>query len=377
MRLDTKLIHAGRPRDPGTGDVIPPVHLSATYDRRLQDPPQYFYGRGENPTREDLELCLAALENAAFATAYASGQAAATAVVSLLSPGDRVVCSDNVYSGTRSLLEWIGKYGIAVEYADLAEPSLVERAVQGAALVWVESPTNPLMKIADLDLVCRAAHATGATVVVDNTLAGPLLQQPLSWGADITLYSTTKSISGHLDVIGGALVYNRPELHDHLLAHRTATGGVPGALDCFLIHRGLRTLSVRVERQVRTTEAIAAMLSGHPSVSLVHYPGLPGHPQYDVAKRQMSGPGSVLSFEYAGDPVELMARLRFFSCAVSLGGVHSLIECPAMMTQRPVPREVRLRMGLSDRLIRLSVGLEDRRDLLEDLLEAMRGGDPP
>ncbi|MET9342193.1 MULTISPECIES: trans-sulfuration enzyme family protein [unclassified Nonomuraea] len=373
MRPDTKLIHAGRPRESGTGDVIPPVHLSATYDRRPQDPPRYFYGRGENPTREDLELCLAALENAAFATAYASGQAAAAAVVGLLSPGDRLVCSDNVYSGTRALLEWTGKYGITVEYADLAEPSLVERAVQGADLVWVESPTNPLMKIADLDLVCRAARATGATVVVDNTLAGPLLQQPLSWGADITLYSTTKSISGHLDVIGGALVYNRPELHDQLLAHRTATGGVPGALDCFLIHRGLRTLSVRVERQVRTAEAIAAMLAGHPSVSLVRYPGLPDHPQYDVAKRQMSGPGSVLSFEYAGDPAALMARLRFFGCAVSLGGVHSLIECPAMMTQRPVPREVRLRMGLSDRLIRLSVGLEDRRDLMEDLQEAMRG----
>lgn len=379
MRFDTRLVHVGQTAEPGSGDVVPPVHLAATYDRDAQDEPRNFYSRGENPTREDLERCLASLEQARFATVYSSGQAAAATALGVLATGRCVVSSDDVYGGTHALFELAGRRGTGVEYTDLADPAAVSAALHpdragSVGLVWVETPTNPLLKVADLAEVCRQAHRIGATVLVDNTLASPVLQQPLREGADVTLYSTTKSIAGHLDVLGGALVYDSPELHERFLAYRTVTGNVPGALDCFLVHRGLKTLGLRVARQAETTARLAELLHGHPAVGRVHYPGLPGHPGHQAARRQMTAPGVVLSFDFRGDPAALMRRTRLFAAAVSLGGVRSLIECPATMTHRSVPPWRREQLGIGPGLVRLSVGIEDPADLLEDLSSALGRG---
>jgi methionine gamma-lyase len=371
VRFDTRLVHSGH-EPSGTGDVVAPVHLATAYDRFAQDPPRYFYARGENPTREALESCLASVEGARFCVTFSSGQAAAATALSLLSPGQRMVSSDDVYGGTRELFATLGRFGIAVGYADLSEPAELAALDDPAVrLVWVESPTNPLLKIADLAAVSARAHAHGAVVVVDNTFASPAVQLPLAWGADVSLYSTTKFIAGHGDVLGGALVCDDEHLSGRFAAHRTVTGGVPGALDCFLVHRGVKTLSLRVARQVANARAVAEALQASPSVAEVRYPGLPGHPQYATAARQMTAPGSIVSFRCRGSAEKLMAATRVFTCAVSLGGVRSLIECPALMTHRPVPRPTRLATGITDDLIRLSLGIEDPADLIEDLTSAL------
>ncbi len=373
MRFDTRLVQAGQRPDGGAGDVVPPIHVAATYERGVQDPLRYFYGRGENPTREALEECLAALEGVRHATVYSSGQAAAATVLTVLAPGQRLVASDDVYGGTHALLARLAATGVAVDYADLADPVAAEGALAAddLGMVWVETPTNPLLKVADLAAVCRRAHAAGAVVVVDNTLASPVLQQPLQW-ADVTLYSTTKSIAGHLDAIGGALVYDDDDLHERFRAYRNVAGNVPGGLDCYLVRRGLKTLTLRVERQSRTAAAVAALLQDHPAVGAVHYPGLPGHPGHAVAARQMAAAGSIVSFDYLGDAEKLMDRVRVFAPAVSLGGVQSLIEVPALMTHSPIPRPERVGRGIGDDLVRLSVGIEDADDLLDDLRAALR-----
>ncbi|WP_328608882.1 PLP-dependent aspartate aminotransferase family protein [Amycolatopsis sp. NBC_00345] len=371
MKFDTKLVLAGQDAEPGTGDLVPPLHLATTYERGVQDPPRYFYARGENPTRENLETCLASLEDARFADVYSSGQAAGMTALSLLGPGDRLLCSDDVYGGTYGLLAETARRGIDVVQADLSDPET--EIPQGVSLVWVETPTNPLLKITDLERLARRARERGARVLVDNTLAGPVLQQPLRH-ADISLYSTTKGIAGHLDVLGGALVYSDEELHERFRSYRTIAGNVPGPLDCYLVHRGLKTLSLRVERQVRTAAALAEVLVAEPSVGRVRYPGLPDDPGYALARRQMTAPGSMISFDYRGDPGKLLELVRVFACAVSLGGVRSLIECPAAMTHRPVPAERRRALGITDELIRLSVGIEDPGDLTEDLRSALRAG---
>lgn len=376
MRFDTRLVHVGQQPVPGTGDVVPPIHLSTTYDRTAQDPPRYFYARGEQPNREALEECLSALEDARHATVYTSGQAAATTALSVVPPGRLVLASDDVYGGTHQLLAAARERGVTVRPVDLADPAERDRALTGCgaelAMVWLETPTNPLLKVADIAEVSRLAHRHGALVVVDNTLAGPVLQRPLAQGADITLYSTTKFIAGHLDVLGGALVYQDEELHRRFLAYRTVAGNAPGGFDCYLTHRGLKTLSLRTARQVANTQAIVAALLAEPRVAQVSYPGLPTHPQHAVAARQMAAPGALASFEYRGDPAKLLDGVRLFTAAVSLGGVRSLIECPALMTHRPVPPEARRRLGLTDRLIRISPGIEDPADLVEDLLTALR-----
>jgi cystathionine gamma-lyase len=380
VRFDTRLVHEGQTPTPGTGDVVPPLHLAVTYSRAAQDPPRYFYARGENPTREDLERCLAALEEVRFATAYASGQAAAMTALSLLRPGDRLVASDDVYGGTHQLLDLARARGVAVDRADLSDPRLRDRALSPDAgplqMVWIESPSNPLLKITDIAAVGAAAHARGALVLVDNTLASPALQQPLALGADLTLYSATKFLGGHLDVLGGALVYDDEALHERLVAYRTVAGNAAGAMECFLIHRGLKTLSLRVARQVDNARAVVAALAAEPAVGAVHYPGLAGHPGHGLAARQMRGPGALAGFEFRGDAAKLLDRCRLFAPAVSLGGVRSLIECPAFMTHRPVPRETRLRLGVTDDLIRLSMGIEDPADLVEDLIGAIRDVEP-
>ena len=373
MRFDTKLVVVGSEPD-AIGSLVPPIHVAVTYEQRAQDELRYFYGRGENPTRETLERCLASLEDAAFATAFGSGQAAGASVLSLVEPGSRVVVSDDVYGGTYALLSTLERYGVTVEYADLSEPAVVLEVLgEDVGLVWIETPTNPLLKVADIAAVCAEARRHGALVLVDNTFASPALQQPLTHGADITLYSTTKSIAGHSDVIGGAVVTNSQDINQRVRAHRFAVGGVPGAIDCFLVHRGLKTLSLRIDRQVATTRRIVAALEQSDAVGVVHYPGLATHPNAAVTARQMRAPGAIVSFQFLGDPQELLRRTRIFACAVSLGSVRSLIESPASMTHRPIPAEVRRRLGIDDDLIRLSIGIEDPEDLLDDLDTALAG----
>ena len=269
MRFDTRLVQSGQRARSGAGDLIAPLHLATTYERGPQAPPRYFYGRGENPTRESLEECLAALEDVRFATVYASGQAAATTVLSLLEPGQRVVASDDLYAGTHALLERLRRYDVDVEYAALSDPATLERTLGPAReegghplrCVWIETPSNPLLEITDLEAACRLAHARGALVVVDNTLASPALQQPLGW-ADVSLYSTTKFIAGHLDALGGALVYDDAGLHERFLAYRDMAGNVPGEFESYLVRRGLKTLSLRVARQVESTAAVVDALRG-------------------------------------------------------------------------------------------------------------------
>ncbi|GLZ42770.1 PLP-dependent aspartate aminotransferase family protein [Actinokineospora sp. NBRC 105648] len=379
MRFDTKLVHSGQETVGPYGDVVPPVHVAATYDRFAQDPPRYFYARGENPTMEALERCLASLEDARFGSVYSSGQAAATTALSLLSPGQRLVCCDDVYGGTHALVSGLRRFGVRVDQVDLSDPVLARAALAGDVdMVWVETPTNPLLKVVDIAEVARLGHARGAVVVVDNTFASAALQRPLGWGADVSLYSTTKFVAGHSDVLGGALVCDDPALHQAFTEHRTVAGNVPGGLDCFLVHRGLKTLSLRVERQVRTTRLLVELLGESPGVAEVHYPGLPTHPGHEVAARQMSAPGSIISFRFTGRVEKLLAGTSLFTCAVSLGGVRSLVECPALMTHRPVPRPARLAAGITDDLVRLSVGIEDPEDLAEDLATALAAaaGDP-
>ncbi len=372
MEFDTKLVKIGQQAADGTGDIVPPIHVATTYEQRSQSDLRYFYGRGENPTREALEKCLASLENAEHALAFSSGQAAGAAALSLLRPGQRLISSDDVYGGTYLLFSTLSRYGIEVEYRDLSDPSNIPGAIgDDVGLIWVETPTNPLLKVSDIRAITAAARPAGIPVLVDNTFASPVLQQPLELGADISLYSTTKFIGGHSDVIGGALVYNSDEFQREFFSYRTAYGNVPGALDCYLLHRGVKTMSLRVERQNRTAEVLASELLEIASVGTVHYPGLEGHAGHEVAKGQMSGFGSIITFDYLGDPQELLKKVELFGVAVSLGSVHSLIECPALMTHRPIPAETRRALGISDNLIRLSVGIEDPRDLISDLRQAL------
>ena len=285
-----------------------------------------------------------------------------------------MLASDDLYAGTHALFGMLARFGIEVAYADLSDPAVASDALSAAgsgfALVWIETPSNPLLKIVDLEAVCRLAHEHGALVMVDNTLASPALQQPLRW-ADISLYSTTKFIAGHLDALGGALVYDDERLHERFLAYRGVAGNVPGELDSYLIRRGLKTLSVRVARQVESAAAVVAALQEQLAVGTVHYPGLDCHAGYAVAARQMSAPGSIVSFEYLGDPGELLERVRVFAAAVSLGGVQSLIECPASMTHASMPAAGRRQRGVSDSLVRLSIGIEDPADLVADLTAAV------
>lgn len=373
MRFDTRLVHIGQEPDGDAGDLVPPIHLTTTYERRSQDPPGYFYARGENQTREALERSLAALENARYATVFSSGQAAGVTALTLLEPGQRVIVSDDVYGGTYALLASLDRYGIAADHVDLTDQNALDAALDDdVALIWIESPTNPLLKVADLTAICRRAAKRGVRVLVDNTFASPALQQPLRCGADMTLYSTTKSIAGHSDVLGGALVYDDEELHRAFRSYRTVAGNVPGPLDCYLVHRGLKTLSLRVARQSGNAAALVAALRDSESVGVIHYPGLLEHPQYDVARRQMAAPGSVFSFEYLGDPARLLDQVRLFACAPSLGGVRSLIGCPAATTHAAIPPATRRALGISDNLLRVSTGIEDPTDLVDDLMAALR-----
>ncbi len=373
LHFETLAIHGGQRPDPTTGAIMTPVYLTSTY---VQAGPGehkgYEYSRTRNPTREALEGCLAALEDARHGLAFASGLAATDAVLHLLDAGDHVIASDDVYGGTFRIFDKVfRRMGVEFSYVDMSDPANVEQGLRrNTKLLWIESPTNPMLKIADLAEVARIARAHGARTVVDNTFATPYFQRPLQHGIDLVVHSTTKYLNGHSDVVGGAVLTSDPALHDRLRFLQNAVGGVPGPLDAFLVLRGLKTLHVRMERHARNAMEVARFLEAHGQVEKVTYPGLPSHPQHALAARQMSGFGGMLTFVIRGGLAAARAFLqatRIFACAESLGGVESLIEHPAIMTHASVPRETREQLGIADGLIRVSCGIEDAGDLVADL----------
>ncbi|MFO0694583.1 MAG: cystathionine gamma-synthase [Polyangiales bacterium] len=379
LRFDTLAIHAAQEPDDRTGAVMTPIVLSSTFAHAsLGQPRGYEYSRSNNPTRETLERCLAALEGGAHGLAFASGCAAMACVFQTLRPGDHVVASVDVYGGTFRLLDKVfGPIGVQTSWVDMRDPRNVREAINPRTKwVWAESPSNPTLSILDLAAIAEVAHQGGALFGVDNTFATPALQRPLALGADLVVHSTTKYLNGHSDVVGGAVVLDDAELAQRLRFLQNAVGAVPSPFDCFLVLRGVKTLPVRMARHGSSAQAVAQHLLAHPKVETVLYPGLPSHPGHAVAGRQMSGFGGMASFVVKGGEEAARAVLgatRLFTLAESLGGVESLIEHPASMTHASMPRDVRERIGVVDGLVRLSVGLEDPADLIDDLDRALAG----
>jgi cystathionine beta-lyase/cystathionine gamma-synthase len=375
--IETLAIHAGQEPDPTHGGVMPNIVLSTTFAQPEPGKPLRFdYSRSGNPTRESLEACLAALEHATFGFGFASGCAAATTLLHTLAPGDHVVCGDDVYGGTyRLFVRVMRAFGIETTFVDASNVGRFEAAFTAKTkLSWVESPTNPLLKLADIGALAGASHSRGVPLVVDNTFASPVLQQPLDLGADVVLHSATKYLNGHSDVVGGALLLNDAGLAERIAFLQNAMGAVPSPFDCYLVLRGLKTLPVRMERHCKTALELATRLSDHAQVERVHYPGLPRHPQYELGRRQMRGPGGMVSLVLAGgEPAarRFLKSLRWFALAESLGGVESLAEHPGLMTHASIPRDVREAVGIKDGLVRLSVGLEHLEDLWTDLERAL------
>lgn len=380
MGFGTRAVHAGEEPDFGaTGDVVTPIHLSATFARRKAEKPTkgLEYSRTGNPTRLALEKRLAALENAKHALAFSSGMAAETTLMlSVLSSGDHVVAEKDLYGGTVRLFErTLSKFGVAFTYVDSRRPGSVRSALRrNTKVVWLESPTNPLMHICDLRKVSGVATDAGALTVVDNTFASPYLQNPLDLGASVVVHSATKYIGGHSDVVGGALMLNDEETFEAVKFNQNALGAVPSPFDCFLVLRGAKTLHLRMERSSDNAAKVAEYLSGHPKFSGVNYPGLKSHPQHALAAKQMKMPGGMLSAVMKGglpDVLKFLGRLKVFSVAESLGGVESLVEHPASMTHASLPQKRRDELGISQGLVRFSVGVEDAEDLLADLRSAL------
>jgi len=373
----TRAIHAGQDPDPATGAVNVPIYATSTYAQQdVGVHKGWEYSRSGNPTRAALEACFASLEGARHGLAFASGLAAEDTLMHLLGQGDHVVVMDDVYGGTRRLFSRVlERHGLCFTYVDASKRDQLEAAfTPRTRMVWIESPTNPLMKVVDISDVSRMAHARGARVVVDNTFMSPYFQRPIELGADVSLHSATKYLGGHSDVIFGLVAVHDDALYDELHYLQNAVGGVPGPFDCFLVLRGIKTLAVRMRQHERNALAVARFLAGHPKVVAVNYPGLESHPQHELAKRQTSGHGGMLSFEVEGGTAaarRVVQRTRLFFLAESLGGVESLIELPAPMTHASVPAEVRRELGISDGLIRLSVGIEETDDLIADLEHAL------
>jgi cystathionine gamma-lyase len=373
LAIETLAIHAGQQPDPTTGAVMTPVYLTSTYAQPSPGVHKgYEYSRTQNPTRHALQDCLAALEGARHGLAFASGLAATDCVLHLLDQGSHVVASDDVYGGTFRIFDKVfRRLGLSFDYVDMSDPRNVERALRrDTRLVWIESPTNPMMKIVDLAEVARLARAHGARTVVDNTFATPYLQRPLEHGIDVVVHSTTKYLNGHSDVVGGAVLTSDADLFERLRFLQNAVGGVPSPMDSFLVLRGLKTLHVRMDRHCENALAIARFLEGHPQVEKVTYPGLPSHPQHALARKQMRGFGGMLTFVIRGGldaARRFLEAVRIFACAESLGGVESLIEHPAIMTHASVPKETRERLGIADGFIRISAGIEKVDDLVADL----------
>jgi len=374
MRFSTKAIHVGSEPD-ATGAVNPPVYFTSTYSQKEQT--ANAYARGDNPTRHALERNLAALEGAKHGLAFSSGMGAVTTLLTLLKKGDHVVLSDDTYGGVYRIFTQIwANYGVETSFVDATEAGNVERAIKkNTRMIWMESPTNPLLKIVDLKATAKIAKDHGCISVMDNTFASPYLQQPLALGYNLVLHSTTKYLGGHADVLGGAVLTSDEGLHERLKFGQNALGAVPSPFDCFLILRGTKTLAVRMERHCDNAEALATWLSEHKAVERVLYPGLEGHSNHKIAAKQMRRFGGMLSFVLK-NPAKAMAalkRLEVITLAESLGGVESLIEHPASMTHsRSIPKEERDRRGITEGLIRFSVGIEDVEDLREDLDRALR-----
>ena len=377
MEFETRAIHDGQASEAVTGSVAVPVFQTSTYQQDgIGRPRGYEYSRTGNPTRHALEEALASLEGGTHGRAFASGVAATTAVFQLLGPGDHVLAGDDLYGGTYRLLEKVFRpWGLQVDYANASSPAAFAGAIRkNTRLVWVETPTNPLLKIVNLKEVAALARQAGALLAVDNTFASPYFQRPLEWGADVVVHSTTKYLGGHSDVVGGAVVTRQAELDSRLQFYQNAAGAIPGPWDSWLVLRGLKTLAVRMREHERNARHLAQVLEEHPAVERVHYPGLASHPQHELAKRQMTGFGGMLSLELKGvfRAVErFVARLKVFTLGESLGGVESLVCYPPRMTHASLPPEERQRRGIRDNLVRLSVGIEHLKDLEEDLQTAL------
>lgn len=378
MKQATKFIHAGAEPDPSTGAIMTPIYQTSTY---VQTAPGnhkgYEYARSQNPTRKALETALAQIENGKYALAFSSGVAATDAVLKLLKPGDEVIAGNDMYGGTYRLFSKVfEKFGIRFTYVDATAPENIEAAISPATkLVWIETPTNPLMNITDIEAVAAITKKQQALLCVDNTFASPYLQNPLDLGADLVMHSVTKYIGGHSDVIQGCLVMNDPQLREQLYFLQKSCGAVPGPMDCFLVLRGIKTLHIRMQRHCENGEKIANYLKAHPKVAKVFWPGFTDHPGYAIAKKQMHGFGGMISFELKDDSAEntkrVLSSTKLFSLAESLGGVESLINHPASMTHASIPKEERTKNGLNDSLIRLSAGIEDVDDLIADLAAAI------
>ena len=373
----TRAIHAGQEPDPATGAVVVPIYQTSTFAQdALGKHRGYEYSRTGNPTRAALEQCIAALEGGAHGLAFASGMAAEATVMQLLKPGDHTLAVDDLYGGSYRLFRRVLEpMGLTFSFVDGSDLTAVERAMTDRTrMVWIESPTNPLLKLVDINAVSKLAHARQALLVADNTFMSPYFQRPLSLGADIVVHSATKYLGGHSDVIGGTLVVNRDDLFERLAFLQNAVGGVPGPMDAWLVLRGLKTLAIRMREHDRNARLVAAFLSEHPKVARVFYPGLPKNPQRELAQRQMSGFGGMISFEVKGglEPARrVVERTQLFTLAESLGGVESLIELPAVMTHASIPAETRRAHGVADGLVRISVGIEDVADLISDLDRAL------
>lgn len=378
MKLATKLIHAGIEPDPSTGAIMTPIYQTSTY---VQSAPGqhkgYEYARSQNPTRKVLEDALAVIENGKFGLAFSSGVAATDAVIKLLKPGDEVIAANDMYGGTYRLFTKVfEKFGLKFHYVNMQDPNNISALINAnTRLIWTESPTNPLMNIVDIEAISMIAKKHNILLAVDNTFASPYLQNPLDLGANIVLHSSTKYLGGHSDVIQGALMMNDAALREQLYFLQKSCGAVPGPMDCFLVLRGLKTLHLRMDRHCSNGEAVAHYLRKHPKIGKVYWCGFEDHPGYQVAKKQMRGFGGMLSFTLKDESMQAANRIlsgtKLFALAESLGGVESLINHPASMTHASIPREERIKNGLSDSLIRLSVGLEDPDDLVDDLRQAL------
>lgn len=376
--LGTKMIHAGAEPDPSTGAIMTPIYQTSTYVQTAPGQHKgYEYARSQNPTRKALEDALAILENGKYGLAFSSGVAATDAVIKLLSPGDEVICASDMYGGTYRLFTKVfEKFGIKFIFVDTTNVANVQAAITAnTKLIWLETPTNPLMNITDIAAVADVSKAAGSLLCVDNTFASPYLQNPLDLGADIVMHSATKYLGGHSDVIQGCLMMNDTELRDKLYFIQKSCGAVPGPMDCFLVLRGIKTLHVRMQRHCENGFAIAHYLRKHQKVEKVYWPGFGDNAGYAVARKQMRGFGGMISFTLKDDSIEaankVLSSTILFALAESLGGVESLINHPATMTHASIPREERIKNGLSDGLIRLSVGIEDVEDLINDLEQAI------
>lgn len=383
MEFETKAVHIGQEPDPATGATITPIYQTSTYTHDgLGKHKGYDYSRADNPTRAVLEKVLASLENGKHGLCFASGLAATSTVLQLLKSGDEVIAGDDLYGGTVRLFNQVfSNFNIKFTYVDATNPKNIESAITAKTkLVWVETPTNPLLKLIDIKEVSKIikkkeAYSHTPLLAVDNTFVSPYFQRPLDLGADIVVHSTTKYLGGHSDVIGGAAVTNQKELFEKLKFYQKSVGAIPGPFDCWLVLRGVKTLAIRMKKHEENAMKIAEFLSKHPNVKKVNYPGLKSHPQHELAKKQMSGFGGMISFEINGGKdfvKKVVESTKIFALAESLGGVESLIGHPTTMTHAEVPEEHKEKLGLTENLIRISVGIENSDDLINDLKQALR-----